>query len=399
MPDISTTQIRRYRLHAHNLTSRLPLARLTEAAGACGMQNTPPGAWESALFNRVNAATPAIANEQLSPLKSLLQAWSFRGAPVVFPADDSSTFLTALLPEQGEEWIYTRGIGLALDTLGLPFDWLLNVLLQVIPGLDNETITSKTALDQTLAGWMLPLIPAGKRDLWVSPSMYGQPGTQTVGGAVVSFLLRPCALLGLVVFGERAGNSPTFTSYSGWLGHPLLNGNGRDDAIANLTRKFIHCYGPTTPAAFATWLGCSSKQARRMWASMAAEIQSVTAAGCKAFMLTDDLPGLANPPTPERSLMLLGGHDPYLDQRDRHILLPDKALQRKVWQTVSNPGVILCDGEIIGTWTGALKGKGMRVRMELWPGHQVLRQRLTSLADEYAAFRAVTLVETIIEDN
>ena len=50
---------------------------------------------------------------------------------------------------------------------------------------------------------MLPVLPAEKRDLWNQPSMYGSPDKQTVGGAVVSFLLRPCAFMGLVVFGRR----------------------------------------------------------------------------------------------------------------------------------------------------------------------------------------------------
>jgi hypothetical protein len=69
-----------------------------------------------------------------------------------------------------------------------------------------------------------------------------------------------CAFLGLVVFGERVGVSPAFTSYTGWLGHPL---NPGEDAVGKLVRKFLHCYGPATADAFASWLGCSGKQARR----------------------------------------------------------------------------------------------------------------------------------------
>ena len=51
-------------------------------------------------------------------------------------------------------------------------------------------------------------------------SMYGNPERQTVGGAVVSFLLRPCAFMGLVVL-QAEGYQPTFTSYKSWTGHSL----------------------------------------------------------------------------------------------------------------------------------------------------------------------------------
>ena len=40
-------------------------------------------------------------------------------------------------------------------------------------------------------------------------------------------------------------------------------------------------------------------------------------------------------------LLLLGGHDPYLDQRDRAILQPDKTLQKQIWKLVTNPGAVV----------------------------------------------------------
>ena len=56
--NIKPEQIRAYRLHAHHLDKKLPLTALETAAGACGLQNSPPGAWETALFNRIENCTP-----------------------------------------------------------------------------------------------------------------------------------------------------------------------------------------------------------------------------------------------------------------------------------------------------------------------------------------------------
>ncbi len=389
--EISARNIRLFRLSAHHLDKQREKESISEIAGACGMQNTPPGAWETALFNRVSDCSLSDMSELLYPKKSLLQAWSFRGAPVVFPVEESDAFLSALVPQGDEDWIYTRGSTDALDFLQMSFDGLLDRLKQVMPLLNDKTIASKTDLDQTIAKWMLPLLPIEKRDLWNSPSMYGAPDKQTVGGAVVSFLLRPCAFLGLVVFGERVGVSPAFTSYMSWVGHPLHPGK---DAAGKLVRKFLHCYGPTTSDALAGWLGCSEKQARRMWKSASDEMEPVTTSdGKRAFVLSEDKDLLHSPPSLQRELLLLGGHDPCLDQRDRHILLEDKMLQKKVWKSVSNPGGILQRGEIIGIWTAQKKGRGMEVNMTLWSDVSFAKQELYNLAEEYAAFRQQKLLK------
>jgi hypothetical protein len=391
MTEIDAQNIRLFRLHTHHLDMRRKKKHIPEIAGACGMQNTPPGAWETALFNRVLDCDLSNINSLLCPEKSLLQAWSFRGAPVVFPVGESDAFLSALVSQGDEDWIYTRGIAGALDFLQMPFDELLDKLKQVMPLLNDKTIKSKSALDQTIAEWMLPLLPVEKRDLWNSPSMYGRPDLQTVGGAVVSFLLRPCAFLGLVVFGERLGASPAFTSYKNWLGYPLDPGK---DAPGKIARKFLHCYGPATIDAFASWLGSSGKQARRLWESIANEMEPVEMLrGKKAFVLSADKDLLYAPPVCERELLLLGGHDPYLDQRDRHILLDDKELQKKVWQTTTNPGVILRHGKIIGIWTGTKKGNGVDIKMTLWDGAFAAKQKLYDLVEEYVAFRQQKLMK------
>lgn len=57
----------------------------------------------------------------------------------------------------------------------------------------------------------------------------------------------------------------------------------------------------------------------------------------------------------DMSFAILAPHDPYLDIRDRGLLLPDKQLQKQVWKTVGNPGVILRGGMIAGIWRSARK--------------------------------------------
>ena len=391
-------QIRSFRLRSHHLDRIYGRETLLEAAGACGLQNSPPGAWEAAIHNRIPELGGKELRDILEENKILLQAWSFRGVPVVFPAEERRTFLSALIPAEGEPWIYTRGIGLALDALGLDFDYLLRLLLQVIPGLDHRSISGKNELDQMLAAWMEPFLPEEKRQIWNQPSMYGSPDRQTVGGAAVSFLLRPCSFMGQVVFGKRRGGSPEFTSAGRWLNEADREPGQTDlpgpdgEASRCLVRKFLHCYGPSSPDLFGEWLGCSGKQARRMCNLAAEEMGPVSVLGRRKFFLREDRQILFESPDFSRGPLLLSGYDPYLDQRDRQILQPDSRLRRKIWRTVANPGAVVTEGRVTGIWTARKKKDGLEVDISLWePGDS--RRRLTELAEDYAAFRGLALSE------
>ena len=347
--DIRAQAVRSFRLRAHHLDKMLPSGQIETAAGACGVQNSPPGAWETALFNRVEGCTLPELHDALYRRKTLLQAWSYRGVPVVFPTAESGIFLSPLAALKGEApWIYTRGIALALEHLQMSFDSLLPLVKQAAGYLDAHTVQGKETLDRVLADAVREHLPSEKRTLWDAPSMYGAPDRQTVGGAAVSFLLRPCSFSGLVVFGCRQGGSPTFASFRSWLGRAPET---PPDADRLLVRKFLHCHGPSTPALLAEWLGCSPAQARRLWNSVAQELEPVSVEGKARWLLSADRDALAHPCGPQERLLLLGPHDPYLDTRDRDVLLPDKALQKLVWRTVGNPGAVVLDGRISGMWT------------------------------------------------
>ena len=275
-----------HRLRAHHLDRRLPAGEVLSAAGACGVQNSPPGAWETALWARCADVSREGLRRLLEEERVLLQAWSIRGVPLVFPAAEAGAFLSALLPAPGEEpWIYTRGIGLATDCLGMSQEELLPLVLTAAEALREVTVTGKEELDRFLAGRVRPLLPAGVQERWDAPSMYGRPDRQTVGMAAVSFLLRPCAFAGRVVFGRREGTSPTFTAPERWLGAPLPTD---PDGGRKLVKKFLHCYGPATPAMFGSWLGCSPSQAKRLWQTAADELLPVACDGRRGWVLEAD---------------------------------------------------------------------------------------------------------------
>lgn len=118
--------IRSFRMHAHHLDRMLPAGSLKEAA-FIGFQNSPPGIWEIAAFQRVEGITRTQLQQALIEERSLLQAWSIRGVPLVFPSEAVAVFLTSLIPQADERpWIYTDGLRAALTQLDLSFEELLS---------------------------------------------------------------------------------------------------------------------------------------------------------------------------------------------------------------------------------------------------------------------------------
>lgn len=398
--NITHEQIRAYRLQAHHLNHKLTLTDTEKAASACGLQNSPPGAWETALFNRIEGCTVDHLHDALYHRKTLLQAWSFRGVPAIFPTNESSVFLSPLCAQENEApWIYTRGITGALDYLQMSFETLLPLVEKAALYLKDHTIISKESLDQTLADIVEKDLPLEKRDLWRAPSMYGAPDKQTVGGAAVSFLLRPCSFSSLVVFGERLNGSPAFTSYENWIGHKP---GKLPDAGKILVRKFLHCYGPAVVSSFTDWLGCCPKQAKRLWNEIADELAVVRTEGRDSYILSSDLEKLRTAHAAdfdENKLLMLGAHDPYLDIRDRTILLENKALHKNVWRTTANPGVILKGGRIAGIWRQKTQKDKISISVELYEKLQACEhQTLEELAADYAQFRMANLKSIIINE-
>ncbi|MDD3314077.1 MAG: crosslink repair DNA glycosylase YcaQ family protein, partial [Syntrophaceticus sp.] len=158
-----------------------------------------------------------------------------------------------------------------------------------------------------------------------------------------------------------------------------------------LVRKYLHCYGPASIGGFTDWLGCSSAQAERIWQTVIDEIEPVNLSGKARYILSDDKELLLSPQQPERKVHLLGGHDPYLGLQDRDVITDNKARQKQIWQTVSNPGAVLWQGKIVGMWKSKKRGKGLEIEVALRNDAKMLKTDMQDLVDGYALFQQLKL--------
>jgi hypothetical protein len=130
------------------------------------------------------------------------------------------------------------------------------------------------------------------------------------------------------------------------------------DARLELARRHLHVFGPTTPAAFATWAGIRPALARAAFEGLGGSLAPVRTPVGDAWILAADEPafrdGLA-PDAPAGATRLLPSGDTYflLNGADRELLVPEADRRRDLWTPRVWPGALLVAGEVAGTWRRA----------------------------------------------
>ena len=136
------------------------------------------------------------------------------------------------------------------------------------------------------------------------------------------------------------------------------------EARRELAQRYLHIYGPTTAAAFATWAGIGAGEARLAFDSLSGSLAPVRTPIGDASILARDEPAFREPPGPSAAARLLPSGDAYwlLHGRDRELLLPDAAQRASLWTPRVWPGAVLVSGEIVGTWRRAHS----KLSIEVW---------------------------------
>jgi hypothetical protein len=124
-------------------------------------------------------------------------------------------------------------------------------------------------------------------------------------------------------------------------------------AATTVVARYLRIHGPATKSEAAGFVGTTKTAAASMWPE---ELTEVRIGGKPAFLPTERLAELENPPEPD-PVRLLAPLDPLLQARDKGLLVPDRARRKEIWRMLGNPGVVLADGEIAGTWRAKANGR------------------------------------------
>src|SRR5215470_13960248 len=104
-------------------------------------------------------------------------------------------------------------------------------------------------------------------------------------------------------------------------------------ARLELARRYLHVFGPTTPAAFATWAGIGSAEATAAFDGLSRALTAVRTPIGGAWILTRDEPVFREVAGASAAARLLPSGDAYylLQGADRELLVPDSAERCALW--------------------------------------------------------------------
>jgi hypothetical protein len=355
-----------FRATAHHLTARLPRA---DWAGALdvGLQDTPPGSGPLALAARVEGVDAGTWEAERVAARHLVVSWSLRGAPFGHRAGDHDLFSVAALPTDERSWLtllsWTRKMPAEIG-MG-PGDAVALVAGEVESLLSESPMTKadlSTALRKRLPERLLP---------WCRGCKVHHVHEQ---------VLRTAALFGGFVFGEDAGDRFTLVRADEWLAVRRRAGSASSWAWPQpaaaraatlrlgILRRYLAWYGPADAAMFAGWLGVSTADGTRRMAEAeeagALAPVSITGGRATTWLHVDDVGRFrAIRASDARGVRLIPTSDPYLQQRDREVLVEDPRRQKQVWTVLGSPGVVVVDGTAGGTWRAQKKGARLTIRV------------------------------------
>ena len=216
------------------------------------------------------------------------------------------------------------------------------------------------------------------------PAMYRileAAGIPTTGQRGIHILSR-LAHEGLLCFGAREGKQPTFALLDEWA--PGARTLDRDEALAELARRYFTGHGPATVHDLMWWSGLPAADARAALAMAKTGLDHVEVDGQTYWMGAEASSG-GSPAV----LYLLAPFDEYLlGYRDRSAVL-DPLHTTKV-----NPGnngvfspTIIVAGRVVGTWKRVFKRNNVVITAH--PFTRLAKDEsdaFAAAAEEYAAF-------------
>ncbi len=176
-------------------------------------------------------------------------------------------------------------------------------------------------------------------------------------------ILLDAELEGLICSGPLRGRHHTYALVEERMPRAAPS-PGRDDALAELARRFFVSHGPATMKDYVWWSGLTVADARK-GVEAASPRLAREVVGPKTYLFEDRKPTKVRD---DGAVYLLPCFDEYVVAYvDRHVLL-DARHQSKL-DARSNPlfqNVIVRDGRIVGTWQRSLKKTTVSVTTKLF---------------------------------
>ncbi|QXG75400.1 winged helix DNA-binding domain-containing protein [Modestobacter sp. L9-4] len=358
MLQVTRADVLASRVHAHQL-DRTSGTLADTAVLDLGVQDTGPDAARWAL---------AVRGLDDVPAEELVLVWTLRGAPHVYRRADLAGVAAATAPfSEADAAKRVLDAARPLRAAGIP----------VLAALD------------TVAGAMRAIVTA--------PVVKGEMSRLLTGRLDPPYLreCHPCRAVHTFEQPFRLAALRAGLELVPGTSPPVLRpvpGLGPATEVPphlDVVRGYLRLHGPATPRQVAAYLDAPVADVRAHWPGDAVE---VAVDGERRWLLAADVDRLGAGPA--RTTRLLGPFDPYLQTRDRALLVPDEARAADLWRTLGRPGAVLVDGEVAGTWRPRKAGRRLTVEVDPWC--DLARPAVEQEAERLAAVRGTELAGVVL---
>ena len=364
--EVTRAQVLAYRARAQGLLREATTIAELDVLDL-GIQDAMGQPAAAAFDARLAGSTPPDA---FGPGKRLALVWSLRGAPYVHRRKDLDALAGALYPLS------------EADAIGR--------LNETGPSVAKAGITGFEQFE---------LAAAAMADVVTSPTAKG-----AVSGAVTRRLpdvmsrdCRPCKARHVSDSAMRSTALAAGLELQPGTAPPVLQPRPRAKradqpnarALAGMIDAYLRLLGPATSKEVADYLGARRPDLEAYWP---ADLVEVSVDGQQAWVPPSAGKALAAA-KPIEVVRLLAGFDPFLQARDRNLLVPDKAVQKALWPVLGRPGALLVDGEVVGVWRPKSSGKKLTLAVEAFvPLPASVWEKVDAEAERTAAYRGATSV-------
>ncbi|MEU1573071.1 winged helix DNA-binding domain-containing protein [Streptomyces collinus] len=316
---------------------------LAEVAGTMlGVHAQVLSAAELSLGMRTDGVTRADVRSALWGDRSLVKTYGPRGTVHLLPAGELPLFSAALTAVPAGPSPFPPDVRLTEEQAA-------QVVTAIGEALDGRFLTLDELSEEVVARtgpWAGARVMPAFQDLW--------PRWRQV--------MHRAGWAGTLCFGPDRGRKATYTRPA--AGNRKA-GHGEGDALSVFVRRYLHAYGPATPAHFARWLAAPPGWATALFGELAAagRIEEVRFEGTPAWVVAGDTDF---PDGPARGVRLLPYFDAYVVAgQPRERLFPGAAYQRALGGgQAGNYPVLLVDGVVAGVWHQRRRGRRTTVTVE-----------------------------------
>ena len=366
---LTWNQVTAFRLARHHLLKRAaPKALVPVVHDMTGAQAQLLSAAQISLWTRVRGLQIAHIEQALRE-RTLVKASCMRRTLFLVPSEYLAVFVRGSARRAEKEIRWAQGKGVSDRTIDAAIEAALEAL---------DTPLTRPEIAERVSQLLGVRMKTFQGGGWGNNRKLAAVPVGKLTYPVVD-LLHLAGARGVVCYGHRHGNEPTFVRADAWI--PGWKDVPKEQAEGLLLRKYLQAFGPATAADFALWAGITLTDAREIWRREQEDFATVSVEGWEAEVLREDLNKLARAAFERPLVRLLPYFDTFLIGHKERAHLMDMRHRQNVYRAQGwIAPVVLVDGRVVAVWEHAQQGN--RLHIQVTKFGSISRRVATAIREE-----------------